>query len=234
MTVLRLAVPSNGALHEPALDFLRSCGMEVKRDNSRRYTAEIPAMPGVTVHFQRAADIGLKVEEDSADMGIMGLDQYVETRREGGATRVVVERLGFGISELVLGVPDFWVDVTSVAHLAKLSAEFRDQGAELLRVANKYPRLVERFLLKNGVNYFTNVVASGTLEAAPVMGYADIIADISETGTTLRENRLKTIDGGTIMSSEACLIGGRVLQNASEGDLDLASGLVERVNAGVG
>ena len=190
-------------------------------------------MPGVAVHFQRAADIGMKVEQDSADLGIVGLDQYMETRREGGRTNVVIDALGFGNSELVIGVPDFWVDITSVAHLAELSAEYREQGAELLRVASKYPRLVERFLLTSGVNYFTTVTASGTVEAAPVMGYADIIADISSTGTTLRANRLKTIHGGTVMRSEACLIGSRLLESSGEEKLNLANAVVERLRSGV-
>ena len=231
--MLRLAVPNDGALHEPSLDFLRSCGLEVKRSNSRRYTAEIPSMPGVTVHFQRAADIGMKVGEDSADIGIVGLDQYLETQREGGTTHVVVESLGFGNSELVIGVPDFWADVTSVAHLAELSAEFREQGSDLLRVASKYPRLVERFLLTSGVNYFTTVTVSGAVEAAPFMGYADIIADISSTGTTLRENRLKTIDDGAIMSSVACLIGNRLVETEGEEKLNLANALVKQIRAGL-
>ena len=72
--MLRLAIPSSGALYESTLTFLRLSGIEVERGNSRQYTASIPSMPGVTVHFQRAADIGLKVEEDIVDMGIMGLD----------------------------------------------------------------------------------------------------------------------------------------------------------------
>ena len=226
-------MPSDGALYESALDFLRSSGLEVQRENSRRYTAAIPAIPGVTVHFQRAADIALKVEEDSVDMGIMGLDQYMETRRAGGGSRVIVNHLGFGQSELVIGVPDFWVDVTSVTQLANLSLELRDKGSELLRVASKYPRLVERFLLKEGVNYFINVHASGALEAAPVMGYADIICDISSTGTTLRENRLKTIIGGTVMNSEACLVGKKDTLIHDKCDLVVAKGFIKKVKAGV-
>ena len=228
--MLRLAVPSDGALHEATNLFLRSCGVGVLRPNLRRYAAEIPTLPGVTVHFQRGADIALKVEEGSADMGIVGHDRYLETRLEGGNTTVIVEKLGFGHAELVIGVPDSWVDVTSVADLADLSMEFREQGRDL-RIATKYPRLVERFLMKSGVNYFSLVTASGTLEAAPAMGYADIIADISATGATMRENRIKMVGGGSIMASEACLINNRSLVAANQDTLGLAKALVERVEA---
>ena len=88
-TELRLAVPSDGALHEPTLLFLRSCGMGVLRANLRRYTAEIPALPGVSVLFQRGSDITLKVEEGSADLGVVGMDRFLETHREGGDAKIV-------------------------------------------------------------------------------------------------------------------------------------------------
>lgn len=226
--MLRLAVPSDGALHEPSLLFLKSSGMGVSRRNLRRYTAEIPSLPGVVVHFQRGSDIAMKVEEGSAELGLVGLDRFLETRREGGGSRVVVEGLGFGHAELALGVPDSWVDVSSLADLADLAVDFRAKGTDL-RIATKYPRLVERFLLSHGVAFFTLVPSSGTLEAAPEMGYADIIADISSTGTTMRANRLKTIAGGSVVTSEACLIGNGLLLAADSEKLRLATAVVERI-----
>ena len=228
--MLRLAVPSDGPLHEATLVFLRSCGMEVVRTNLRRYAAEVPALPGLTVHFQRASDIAMKVEEGSADMGIVGQDRYLEARREGGSTNIVIEHLGFDHSELVIGVPDSWVDVSSLSDLADLSMEFREQGQDL-RIVTKYPRLVERFLLRNGIHYFSLVPSSGTLEAAPIMGYADVIADISSTGTTMRENRIKTVHGGTILASEPCLISNRSSMASDPDKLGLATALVERIEA---
>ena len=228
--MLRLAVPSDGALHQPSLDFLGECGLGVRRTNLRRYTAQVPALPGVVVHFQRGADIGLKVEEGSADVGLIGRDRFLETRRENGDAMIVVDNLGFGHSELVIGVPDGWLDVSSMADLAEISREFRERGRDL-RIATKYPRLVESFLLGWGVNFFSLVESSGALEAAPAMGYADVIADISTTGTTLRENRLKTIDGGSVISSEACLIANKSLAAHGKLTLRLAAALVERIEA---
>ena len=228
MSVLRLAVPSDGALHDPTLMFLSACGIGVERSNSRRYTAEIPALPGVSALFQRGADITSKVEEGSADMGVVGRDRLLEMRRDGGATAIVIEGLGYGHCELVLGVPDAWVDVVSLADLADLTLEFREQGQDL-RIATKYPRLVERFLLGNGVNYFSLVHSSGTLEAAPAMGYADMIADLSSSGATMRENRLKQVSGGTILSSEACLISNKEALASDEEKLELGRVIVEMI-----
>jgi ATP phosphoribosyltransferase len=171
-----------------------------------------------------------KVEEGTADVGIVGEDRFLESRQEAGRTAIIIDRLGFGHSEMVIGVPDSWVDVASLADLADLSMEFRDEGRDL-KVATKYPRLVERFLLRGGVSYFSLVPASGTLEAAPAMGYADIIADITETGVTMRENRLKTIVGGSIMSSEACLVANRPAVAADEQKLRTAESIVERIES---
>ena len=72
---LHMVLPSDGDLHEPTLNFLASCGLPVRRPSARRYTATIPALPGVEVLFQRAADVTQKVEEGSADLGITGLDR---------------------------------------------------------------------------------------------------------------------------------------------------------------
>ena len=228
--LLNLAVPSDGALHEPSLLFLRSCGIGVLRTNLRRYTADIPALPGVTVLFQRGSDITSKVEEGSADMGIVGFDRFLELRSEDTNTDVVIESLGFGHCEVVIGVPDSWIDVVSLADLAHLSVQFRTEGTDL-RVATKYPRLAGRFLLDNGVSYFSLVQSSGTLEAAPAMGYADVIADVSSSGATLRENRLKTIEGGSILTSEACLISNKSALATDDGKLSSAKTLVDLIEA---
>ena len=232
-TVLRLAIPSDGALYESTLLFLRACGIGVLRPNLRRYTAEMPALRDTTVLFQRASDIPRKVEEGSADVGIVGLDRFLEMQRDAGDSGVVIDKLGFGHCELVLGVPDSWVDVTSLADVTDLSVEFRDEGRDL-RIATKSPRLVERFLLRGGVSYFSLVESSGSLEAAPAMGFADVIADISSTGTTLRENRLKTIQGGSILTSEACLIANRAILTSDPSKLDVARSLVDLIEAHMG
>lgn len=227
---MRLVIPSDGELGEPTMRFLASCGVRVNRPNSRRYTGSIPSLPGIDVLFQRTADITTKVEEGSAEMGITGLDRLMEYRHDDDSVIPVMEDLGFGGCDYVLAVPDSWLDVTSIDDLADLALEFHERGQQL-RIATKYPRLLRRYLFERGINYFTLVPASGTLEAAPIAGYADLIADLSATGTTLRENRLKTLDGGTILSSQACLIANPSALIGCPDDLELARSLTEMVEA---
>ena len=205
---MRLAIPSDGELYESTLAFLRNSGLAVDRSSPRRYIASINSVSDVTVLFQRTGDIPMKVEEGSADLGVTGLDRFLELSAEGGDSILVMEDLGYGRCELIMGVPDSWLDVDSMGDLADLSIDLRERGRDL-RIATKYPRLVERHLLRHGVNYFSLVQSSGTLEASPAMGFADVIADITSTGTTMRENRLKPVENGTILKSQACIIGNR-------------------------
>ena len=178
--------------------------------------------------FQRTADVTTKVEEGSADIGITGLDRFLESRREAGNGIVLVEDLSFGRCELVLAVPSAWLDVTSLSDLADVALEFRQRGRHL-RIATKYPRLVQRFLLENGINYFTLVMASGTIEAAPAADFADVIADLTSSGETLRENRLRPLEDGIILASQACLIGNRATLGKSAHALNQVRAILEMV-----
>ncbi len=224
--LLRIALPSDGELYESTLAFMRSCGLAVSRPNSRRYIGTVPAIPGVEVLFQRSADVTQKVEEGSAELGVTGLDRVLEYRNDEARASVLIEDLEYGGCEFVMAVPDSWMDVTSLSDLADLALEFRQEGKQL-RIATKYPRLLRAFLYERGINYFTLVPASGAMEAAPAAGYADLIADLTATGVTLRENQLKTLDDGTILASQSCLIANPVLLAESGEALALARSIVE-------
>jgi ATP phosphoribosyltransferase len=227
---MRLVLPSDGELHENTLAFLKACGLPVRRPNARRYTGSIPALPGVAVLFQRAGDIPMKVEEGSAELGITGLDRLLENRIDESRVTTLIPDLRYGGCEFVLAVPDSWLDVSSVADLADLALEFHQEGKQL-RIATKYPRMLRGYLFDRGINYFTLVPTSGSLEAAPVAGYADLIADLTATGTTMRENRLKTLEEGTILVSQACLIANPLQLAKSDRCLELARSLAELVES---
>jgi ATP phosphoribosyltransferase len=230
MSNLRFALPSTGALFDGTNKLLADCGLGIRRANSRRYTADIPALPGVDVLFQRQSDITTEIDGGSADIGVVGLDRYYESRLERGDTVLLHDGLGFGDSKLVIAVPDSWLDVTSMTDLSEIALEFRAKGHDL-RIATKYERLVKRFLNQNGVNYVSMIHVSGGLEAAPVMGYADIIADITATGTTLRENDLRILVDGIVIRSQSVIVGnGRALANDPE-KLGLARQILEKVEA---
>ena len=206
---LRLALPSKGRMEDATLDFMRSSGVRVARPNPRQYTASIHSIPGAQVIFQRSGDIYRQVNAGNVDAGITGLDDYFEQRQEGDQTVLILEDLGYARCELVLAVPENWPHVNTFSELTRLATERFEQGREL-RVATHYPNLVSGFFQRHGVTHFLlETQYEGTLEMAPNMGTADLIADLSETGTTIKENHLKLLGGGIILKSQACLIGNR-------------------------
>jgi ATP phosphoribosyltransferase len=205
---LRLALPSKGRIEEGTRLFFERVGFPIGRPNARQYVGSLRGMPRVSVLFQRAADIVTKVESGLADVGITGLDFVAEHQDDGESVIVLMPDLGFSRCRFVIEVPEAWVDVTTIADLADLAADFRARG-RTLRVITDSPNLVKDFLYAHGVTYFVVIEGEGGLEAAPAIDTADIVADRTETGTTLRDNRLKEVDGGTIMETQACLIGNR-------------------------
>ena len=130
MSNLRFALPSTGALFDGTSDLLTGCGLSVRRANSRRYTADIPSLPGVDVLFQRQSDITIELDGGSADIGIAGFDRYSESRLERGDTVVVHDGLGFGSAKLVIAVPDYHrIDISHV-------------NSDLLTAVTDKPRLI--------------------------------------------------------------------------------------------
>ena len=228
--LLNLAVPSKGAMEEPALRFLAECGLAVRRTNPRQYNARISGRANMSAVFQRAADIPQKLALGLVDAGITGYDIFREHVGESDDVVVAIEDLGFARCTLVLAVPEAWLDVSTMEDLCDVASEFRQRGRRL-RVATKFPRLVRTFLMDNGLSSHALVEGSGALEIAPQMGYADIIADINETGTTLRANHLKTIVGGTILASQACLLVNRPRLRESDLRLEMVRDLLEMIEA---
>ncbi len=202
-----LALPSKGLLADPTLSFLRTCDLKVHKLNPRQYTASIPSLPQVDVLFQRVRDIVYKIADGTVHLGITGLDVVME--HPSTELAVVHDNLDYGHCDLVMAVPETWIDVETMSDLVDISLDFREHKRRNLRVATKFTNLTRRFLHEQGVHHFTLVESEGALEAAPTLGYADIICDLTATGTTLRENHLKPLIDGVVLHSQACLVAHR-------------------------
>ena len=220
---LRLVIPSDGAMYQETLDFLKECDMKVQRPSARGYTGKITSIPTVDVVFQRTADISSRVEAGDADIGLVGYDRFAEAQVDDSDASVVIPNLGFGKCALVVAVPESWIDVESMPDLADLAVIFQETNREL-RVATKY-------LYRHDVNYFSLSLLSGTVEPAPSMGYADFIIDLTASGQTLRENHLKQIADGTVVQSEGALIANQRLLSQSDKKMEIFQEVVERIEA---
>ena len=223
---VRLSLPSKGRLQDEVMDFLAETGLPVQKLNPRQYQAKIPALPELTVLFQRPSDIVVSVRQGSVDFGITGIDVLEEKRGDNGDVIILHDALGFGHCSLKLAVPESWTNVTDISSLKKY-ADILDHP---LRVATKFPVLTERFLNQNNISH-TLISAEGTLETAPTIGYADIISDLVSSGQTLQDNRLRALPDGLIQASQSALIANRkTLQTNSEA-LEMSRRLLEYIEA---
>ena len=203
---IRLALPSKGHLYDGVVDILKTAGYKVKRASDRQYEATIAGRPRFHVVFMRPSDIVTQVQEGRCQLGVTGMDVYAERAAEASQTIVVVPDLGYGGCRLVVAVPESWVDVGHIIDLADLTAEFKAAG-KTFRVSTKYPALTRTHFRKWGIYYYQLIDSEGALELHPSLGIADIIVDLTSSGTTLKDNRLKEIDQGRVLDSSACLIG---------------------------
>jgi ATP phosphoribosyltransferase len=224
---IRIALPSKGRLSEDSLKLMAESGLAVRKPNERQYRASIPALPGVEVLFQRVGDIALSVRDGIVDFGISGLDVVRETQNESGNILVMLEKLGFGSCKLCAIVPEGAESVSGMADVTRLIPPKK----KTLRVATKFPNLTRQFF--EGYNLFNvdYIKAEGALEIAPLIGYADMITDLVSSGLTLRDNRLKVLDDGLILESQACLIANRTNLVSSPKVMEVARRLLEFIVA---
>lgn len=224
---IRLALPSKGPLAEPARQLLDQAGLRIHHPNPRQYEASIPNLPGVKVLFQRPGDVVVSVRDGSVDFGITGGDVLAEKRGPNGRILVIHPALGFGQCSLNVIVPEAWENVNVMADLKTLQTQL-DRP---LRVATKFPLQAEIFFRRCGLPETEFISAEGTLEIAPLIGYADLITDLVSTGITLRDNRLKKLEDGLILASQGCLIANRLSLKNNLTALDIARTLLEFIVA---
>lgn len=209
--MITLAIPSKGRLKEQALEVLAKAGLGVTLpDDVRKYRARIDGLENVEVAFLSASEIAGEIGQRTVDLGITGEDLLRENLADWEARAEIVARLGFGHADVVVAVPGIWLDVDTMADLDDVAADFRQRHGRRLRIATKYWRLTQQFFSqKHGIQVYRIVESLGATEGAPAAGLADVIVDITTTGSTLRANHLKVLADGVVLKSQACLVASR-------------------------
>ncbi|GHP05014.1 hypothetical protein PPROV_000376600 [Pycnococcus provasolii] len=229
--VLRMGIPSKGRMAEDTLDLLSSSQLSVKKLNPRQYAAKMPAMGDkMEVWFQRASDVVRKVRSGDFDIGILGYDMFAEFGEGADDLVVVHDALRFGECYLALAVPNYGA-TAGVNSLDELLAMPCWTEENPLRVVTGYQYLAKTFFENVGFENVALVAGDGALEAAPAMGSADIILDLVSTGTTLRENNLKEIEGGRVVESQGVLVANRKSLLERDGCLETVHEMLERLEA---
>ena len=237
-TPLIIAIPSKGRLQDNTHDFFARAGLPVKRPGgARNYRGRLGRFEAadVEISFLSASEIARELSAGKAHLGVTGLDLVSETIANPEESVHVVTPLGFGFADVVVAVPDAWIDVSTMADLVDVASHFRARGGASvaggrIRVATKYLALTRAFFAEHGLSDYRIVESAGATEGAPAAGTAELIVDITTTGSTLAANNLKVLDDGVILKSEANLVASRSA-SWSEAQRDAARLILDRISA---
>ena len=205
MSKLILAVPSKGRLEENAAALFNKAGIRLKRAGARGYTGTVNGISDIDVQYLSASEIAARLADGTIHLGITGEDLLREEVPDLDSAVQLVLPLGFGRADVVVAIPDAWVDVRTRADLAEVAGDFRATHGKRLRVATKYTQIAAGFFARHGLVDYVMVQSFGATEAAPNSGAAEAIVDITSTGATLVANALRVPDDGIMLKSEANL-----------------------------
>ena len=220
--MIRLGIPSKGRLKKQVEKFFLEKGLElVKVGSSREYLAEFKEEKKIQIILLAASDLPLEIKKGNLDVGITGRDLVFEKILDWQKWVVELQQLGFGNADLVIGVPQFWIDVNHLDDLDEVAYFFRKKYSRCLRIATKYQNITREFLIDKQVTNFEIIESQGATEGAIVNGIADVVVDITSTGETLKQNKLKTIEDGILLNSFASIFMNKRYYRKNRSDLKL-------------
>jgi ATP phosphoribosyltransferase len=230
---LNLGVPSKGRLMEKTFDWFARRGITLSRTGSdREYAGAVTGIDDVSLVLLSAGEIPRELAAGRIHLGVTGTDLIHEKLPRWEQQVQQVEPLGFGQADLILAVPQFWVDVETLDDLDAAAAAFRARHGHRMRIATKYHRLVREFLRDAGVADYALVDSQGATEGTVKNETAEAVADITSTGETLRANHLKLLSDGLILRSQATLWRSRVAALDAK-DKAAMTALLARLEQGV-
>jgi ATP phosphoribosyltransferase len=204
---LLLGIPSKGRLQENCIDFFGRAGMRfVQERGARDYRGVVAGVDDVEILFLSASEIAGQLAQGAVHLGVTGEDLVRETIARADERVALLTPLGFGEANVVVAVPQAWIDVRSMADIEDVAAGFRHRHGRRLRVATKYVTLTRAHFSHYGIADYLIVESLGATEGAPAAGAADLIVDITTTGGTLAANALKVLEDGVILRSQANLV----------------------------
>jgi ATP phosphoribosyltransferase len=228
---LIIAVPAKGRLQENTEAFFARSGLNlIKPRGARDYRGAVAGLNGVEVAYLSASEITAQLGAGAVHMGVTGEDLVREQMPDADARVVLLEGLGFGFANVVVAVPQAWIDVRTMADIDDVATAFRHHHGRKMRVATKYINLTRDFFSSHGIIDYRIVESAGATEGAPAAGTAELIVDITTTGTTLAANGLKIVDDGTILRSQANLVAARKAEWTTE-QRELARVILDRIAA---
>ena len=204
--LISIGLPSKGRLKDKSVTFFNDRGLKVLQSKrERNYFATIENNPNIKIIYLHAKEIIQRLGDGTLDVGISGLDLLNESEKNLQDKINIKQKLNFGEANLVVAIPDDWIDVQTIADLEEVAFDIRLKRNARLRVATKYPNLTNNFLISKGVTQYKLIPSLGATETYPFIGSSEIITDITSTGKTLEDNNLRVLKDGLILKSTACL-----------------------------
>ena len=208
--MLKLGVPSKGRLQEDTISWFEKRGLILKRTGSEReYTGSISGVDGIELVLLSAGEIPQELAKGRIHLGVTGADLIYEKLPLHEKQIYIVEEMGFGFADLIIAVPNVWIDVNTLHDLDAVAAQFRSEHGFRLRIATKYHNLVRKGLRDFGVSDYQLVDSQGATEGTVANLTAEAIADITSSGATLKANHLKLLSDGVLLQSQASIFASR-------------------------
>ena len=203
--IINIGLPSKGRLKEDTLKVFKKRKLNIITKD-RGLFGYIKKFPNIKIIYLHARECVEQLSLGNIDIGFSGLDLLRESETNVQKNISITKKFNYGKANLVLAIPDLWIDVQTLLDLDEVAYEFKRKKKRLLRVASKYPNLTRTFLYSKGVTQFQLVQSLGSTEVSPFTGTAEIISDITSTGATLKANNLRILKDGLILRSQAVLM----------------------------
>jgi len=203
--IINIGVPSKGRLKKDTLKVFKKRKLNIITKD-RGLFGYIKKIPNIKIIYLHARECIEQLSLGNIDIGFSGLDLLRESETNVQKNISIGKKFNYGKANLVLAIPDLWIDVQTLLDLDEVAYEFKRKKKRLLRVASKYPNLTRTFLYSKGVTQFQLVQSLGSTEISPFTGTAEIISDITSTGATLKANNLRILKDGLILRSQAVLM----------------------------
>ncbi|SIS60147.1 ATP phosphoribosyltransferase [Roseivivax lentus] len=220
---VKLGVPSKGRLMQKTFDWFGARGITLARTGSEReYAGRVDGIDNVQLVLLSASEVPRELAAGRIHLGVTGTDLVREKLVQWDQKVEPLAELGFGEANLIVAVPQAWVDVDTLDDLDAAAAAFRARHGFRLRIATKYHRLVREYLREGGVADYALVDSQGATEGTVKNLTAEAIADITSSGDTLRANHLKVLREAPILESQATLFRARRAELSDDARATLA------------
>ena len=228
--MIRLGVPAKGRLMDATFAWFRARGVRLGRTTaSRAYAGTVEGTEGVSLVLSNAGEIPRELAAGRLHLGVTGQDVLREQLPLWRQQVREVALLGYGHADLVVAVPECWVDVDTLDDLDAVAGDFRAAHGMRLRIATKYHRLSRDFLRRHDMADYQLVDSQGATEGTIRNHRAEAVVDITSSGQTLRANQLKILQDGVILRSQATLFQScsAPLSTAAQATLDRLMALID-------